>query len=126
NTREIQAVAARVSFKRLESPFQQLPADIGDFDLVICSNVIDQCKEPERLVEILKKSTRDGGVLALSCSYQWQEKYIGNAVEQILNIKDLFGTGWEVLGEANLPFQFRKYERYWMNFLSHVLILKKL
>jgi SAM-dependent methyltransferase len=125
DTGPLQAACAGVQFSTLNLPFQEIPADLRPFDLVICSNVIDQCVDPEKLIELVQRSTRPGGVLALSCTYQWQEKYIGNAVREIKNTTEFFSGGWTPLGETNIPFQCRKYERHWLGFLSHVIVLQR-
>lgn len=122
NTRPIQDACARVKVTSLNMPFQKIDQDLGLFDLVICSNVIDQCTDHLELVEFLKRSTAPGGTMLLSCTYQWNNKYIGNASEVIKDINELFSADWNFVGETNLPFQFRVYERYWMTFLSHAVI----
>ncbi len=124
-TRPIRTACTGVEVSLIQSPFQTLKP-LGTFDLVICSNVIDQCQDPEKLVELLKRAAAPNGVLALTCTYQWQTKYIGNATKQIQNINDLFGADWERLGEANIPFQVRANERHWLKFLSHALILRQI
>lgn len=123
DTKSIKAKCAAVVWKCINSPFTDIQQN--PFDLVICSNVIDQCRDPLDLIAFLKKSVSPGGILLLSCTYQWQEKYIGNATKQIENINELFGSPWRHLNETNIPFQCRIYERHWLNFLSHVSIFKK-
>ncbi len=126
DTRPVQTACAGVDVALLQSDYQSLSKSLGPFELTICSNVIDQCREPEQLVEFLKNSTAVGGTLVLSCTYQWQTKYIGNAVKQIKDINDLFGNEWQRLAETNIPFQLRANERHWKKFLSHILILNKI
>lgn len=126
NTKPIQAACARVQMQSICTPFQKLPAGMTPADLVVCSNVMDQCHNHLELIDLLKKATATGGVLLLSCTYQWQEKYIGNAVEQIQDINGLFGGGgWTFLNQTNIPFRVRVYERYWMTFLSHVVAYRR-
>ena len=114
-------VPAPVPYQLLNLPFHQAGA-FGPYDLVVCSNVLDQCLEPLALVDFLKRRVRPGGRVVLSCTYQWQSKYIGNASPRIKNIKNLFD--WEFLGETNLPFQLRSNERFWLHFLSHVVMFR--
>ncbi len=123
---DIRAACRDVEFTCLNSTFQEARLSSGAFDLVICSNVIDQCKDPELLVKFLKASLAAGGTLLLSCTYQWQNKYIGNASKQIMNIHDLFGAEWRSLAEANIPFSVRVFERHWLSFLSHVIVFQKI
>lgn len=125
DTRPIQAACNRVQVERLKVPFQKLES-LGNFDLSVCSNVIDQCTDPHVLVDFLKNSVAPQGVLVLSCTYQWNDKYLGNApLDPISNIAHLFKAGWKPLGEMNLPFALRANERHWLTFLSHVMIFQK-
>jgi hypothetical protein len=121
NTAPIQQVCSPVELVRINQPFQNLAAEPGKFDLVVCSNVIDQCSDYLQLVDFLKRSTIREGVLLLSCTYQWSEKYIGNASNPVKDISEFFDSRWTFLGETNLPFRIRVFERYWMTFLSHVV-----
>ncbi len=120
---------AGIEFEMLNVPYEEL-AGAGrtpaTHDLVVCSNVIDQCKDPRTLAEVCKSAVAPGGLLALSCTYQWQNKYTGNAVKLIDNIHELFGPGWKFFGEANIPFQVRSNERYWLRFLSHAVVYQNL
>lgn len=125
-TDSIQAACVHIEWTCVPSTFQSLNLNGETFDLVVCSNVIDQCHEPLALIQFLKNSTSKGGLLLLSCTYQWQEKYIGNAGHQIQNIKDQFSGDWRLVNETNIPFYFRVYERYWMYFLSHAGCFLKL
>jgi hypothetical protein len=125
NTSKIRKACARVETKVLNREFAAIENDMEAFPLVICSNVIDQSKNPLALVELLKRSTELKGYLLLSCTYQWQDKYVGNAAPRIKDINELFGAGWKKCGETNIPFQVRVNERHWMTFLSHVTVQQK-
>ena len=57
----------------INAPHDQLGDDLGLFDPVLCFNVLDQCHAPLSLVDRLKRHTAPGGVLALSCTYQWNK-----------------------------------------------------
>jgi len=124
NTIPIKEACSRVTVEHLNKRFQDLESFPGKFDLTICANVIDQCTDHLQLVELLKKSTAPDGVLLLSCTYQWNDKYIGNAPELVRDINQLFDSSWTFISETNLPFQVRVYERYWMTFLSHVVVYR--
>jgi SAM-dependent methyltransferase len=124
-TAPIKAACAGVDVVRINKPFQKIDIDLGKFDLVICSNVIDQCTDHLELVDFLKRSASPSGIVLLSCTYQWSDKYIGNASDPVKDINDLFDSRWTFLGETNLQFRLRVYERYWMSFLSHVVAYQK-
>lgn len=124
DTRAIGKSCGRVKFSLLNSQFQDI--DSGKtFDLVVCSNVIDQCHNPLELIEVLKNSTKAGGILALSCTYQWNDKYLEASKQNITNVANYFGKGWSMLGEKDIEFKVRRSERHWMTFLSHAIVLKK-
>lgn len=121
NNNSIKAATSKVNYSLLTLPFEQL--NISEkFDLVICSNVIDQIDDPLDLVELLKNRTSNGGVVALSCTYLWKRKIYH---EQIKDVRNLFGDDWKILNETNISFKCRRNERYWMHFISHAIILKK-
>ena len=124
DTSAIRAAAASVDVRVLGLPFAELADDLGVFDLVICANVIDQCDWPLRLVELLRRSTRPGGMIALSCTYQWQSKYRGLPTDPIRHLDQLFPEPSALVAEANIPFRVRVNERHWMTFLSHVCVFK--
>jgi hypothetical protein len=77
------------------------------------------------LIELLKRKTASEGILALSCTYQWNKKYIRGDEPLITNITDLFKGGWRLIEEADIEFKCRRFERHWTTFLSHVCILQK-
>ena len=123
DTVPIRSACSAVNLSKLNQRFQDVSLR-ETFDLVICSNVIDQCTDPHQLVDFLKEKTSPGGFILLSCTYQWNDKYIGNAPELIKDINVLFDALWNFQGEINVPFHVRIYERYWMTFLSHVIIYR--
>lgn len=124
---DIQKSSAHIERTLLNKPFADVGAELPVFDLVLCSNVIDQCENPNSLVQFLSDQTAKGGALALSCSYQWNDKYIDKNEKRIENINDLFdGQKWQHLGETNIEFKCRRSERHWVTFLSHVAVFKKI
>lgn len=123
NSQNIRNACAFVDFRVINSAFQEIKPK--PYDLVICSNVIDQCHEPLALIDLLKESTSDGGLLTMSCTYQWNDKYIEPSKQTITNVADLFGNDWILLAEKDIEFKCRRSERHWMTFLSHALIFRK-
>jgi len=121
----------------LPTPHEELPDDLGRFDLVTCFNVLDNCEAPVALVERLQAHTAPGGVLALSCTYQWNQKYLDTTRERAERVQEpasdvpaeaidsLFRQGWTRVDETDIAFKHRKNERYWQTFLSHVTIFRK-
>ncbi len=125
-TAPIRNACSKVTHRLLNTTYVNMPEEIPPAELVICSNVIDQCESPARLLELLKRKTISGGILALSCSYQWNKKYIRGDEPLITNIKDLFEGSWRLIGEADIEFRCRRFERHWVTFLSHVCVLQDL
>ena len=122
----IRQACAHVGWTCENEPFETAAIGSESYDLVVCSNVIDQCHNPEGLAQRLQVATAPGGLLVLSCTYQWQNRYTGNAAKPIRDIQDLFGAEWKLRTEANIPFEFRVNERYWMKFLSHACVFERL
>lgn len=122
-SQDIRSACAFVDFRVINSAFQEIKPK--PYDLVICSNVIDQCHEPLALVDFLKNSTGQGGLLAMSCTYQWNDKYIEPLKQNIANVADLFGQDWILLAEKDIEFKCRRSERHWVTFLSHALVFRK-
>jgi SAM-dependent methyltransferase len=65
NSSHIKHTCSKVETQLLNRPFQEVTNIFNSFDLVICSNVIDQCESPLDLVNLLKESTLPGGLLLL-------------------------------------------------------------
>ena len=122
---------------QVREPFQNFDLEIinGQFneetnklemsDLVLCLNVIDQCKNPKELLDLVKAKTSPNGILAISCTYQWRKNFLGINKPPFKNLRSQFGEEWEVLKEEELPFSIRINERFWYTFLSQVLYLKR-
>ncbi len=96
-------------------------------DLVMCLNVIDQCQQPGQVVQLLQQRVKPGGLLYLSCTYQWQKKLIAVEQEAIDDIKTCFAASkWQLLHENELEYKLRYHERFAHAFLSHGVIYQKL
>jgi galactitol-specific phosphotransferase system IIB component len=126
DTKAIQQVCKKIKYDLFNFSYDSTELKLSQYDLVICSNVIDQCLEPHALVKFLQTHTKKSGVLALSCTYQWNNEHQKNANGIIENINELFHSGWNHLGEINLEFKCRRCERYWQMFLSHVSVFQKI
>lgn len=99
--------------------------DMPACDLVICLNVLDQCDSPNEIMTFLFDKVPPGGVLALSCSYQWNKKHLKNPEEKVSDIKQYFDEKWCLLGENEFEYRFRVNERYSMLFLSHTVLFQR-
>ena len=117
------------SYKHLDVIAINKPAtaelDVPECDLVVCLNVLDQCDSPNEIMAFLFDKVPPGGVLALSCSYQWNKKHLKNPEEQVNDIKQYFDENWRLLGENEFEYRFRVNERYSMLFLSHTVVFQR-
>lgn len=121
---KIRNSCAHIHLEVLDKKYDEL-SGLGPFDLVVCSNVIDQCESPHSLVQMLKDKVSPNGLLAISCTYQWNDKYFKSNDEQITDIKDLFDNEWLLLGEDEIEFRCRRNERHLLTFMSHATVLQK-
>jgi hypothetical protein len=125
NTQAVRSECAPVSRKLINLPYENLSDELLPHDLVICSNVIDQCKQPRSLVELLKRKTAKNGYIALSCTYQWNDKHVQDPSDLLTDVTRLFGGGWKLIGETDIEFKCRRAERFWQTFLSHVVVYSR-
>lgn len=109
----------------INKPFSRAKDEVASADLVMCLNVVDQCKNPAALIKLVKAKTNINGMLAISCTFLWQKKHPWSKKAPFKNLRSQFGNDWEILAEENVPFSIRVNERYWYTFLSQVLYLKR-
>ncbi|MDB6062592.1 MAG: hypothetical protein JWM78_2695 [Verrucomicrobiaceae bacterium] len=115
---------SNIDFSFIESPIDA-PLSLEAFDVTVCLNVLDQCGSPLAIVETLQRNTRCGGLVALSCTYQWDKKHVKDFMQTRSDISDYFSPRWEKVADANFEYRFRTNERYASTFLSHLVIFKK-
>ncbi|WP_369600418.1 putative 4-mercaptohistidine N1-methyltransferase [Hahella sp. SMD15-11] len=65
--------ASRVRF--LQGDAHRLPEDLGDFDLIVCANLIDRLHHPAAALAGLIPRLRPGGVLAITSPYTWLDDF---------------------------------------------------
>jgi hypothetical protein len=128
---EVNPGSIRDPFKKIDleiinKPFEKVLQDLVSADLVLCLNVVDQCKHPKALLDLVKAKTNVNGFLIVSCTFLWQKKYPWSKGAPFKNLRSQFGGNWEVVREDNLPFSIRVNERFWYTFLSQVLYLRRL
>lgn len=96
------------------------------YDLVICLNVLDQCPSPTTIVDALKNRVKPGGVLCLSCTYQWNKKHLLDFSETVDDINVYFSKNqWKRLSQHEHEYKFRFAERYAHVFYSHLVVYQK-
>jgi len=98
-----------------------------EFDLVVCLNVLDQCPSPTTIVNALKNKVKPGGILCLSCTYQWNKKHLLDFKEAVNDINEYFvESQWKRLSQFENEYRFRFSERYAHVFFSHLVIYQKM
>ncbi len=95
DTTAIRATCAPIARRTYGVPFAELPPDLGEFDLVICSNVIDQWPRAAAVARAAAPGDRaPGGRLAHSCTYQWQAKHRGLPAAPIRHLDEVMPDRW--------------------------------
>jgi len=103
-----------------------LPPTIAPFDLVTALNVLDQCAYPTRLAHDLLNLVGEGGHIALSSTYQFQQRFYIDESTVFDSLHDLFPPWqWTLVAEVELPFEFPVAERVRNRFLSHHVLYRR-
>ncbi|MEN2269902.1 SAM-dependent methyltransferase [Vibrio diabolicus] len=118
--RDIVQKCAHVDLTLINQPFEHDTLQ-SSFDLVVCLNVVDQCESPLSVINALKEATKVGGLMVVSCTYQWNAKHIKNEDEAVDDIKAYFAEGWRLVSEADHEYRIRFNDRFARQFLSHVV-----
>ncbi len=122
----IAKVCADVKFELINKEFDSHTVD-EQFDLVVSLNVLDQCPSPNTIVNALKHSVKVGGVLCLSCTYQWNKKHLLDSSEAVNDINDYFEENqWKCLSQHEHDYKFRFSERFSRLFSAHLVVYQKL
>ncbi len=124
NCRKIVNIFSASSIDLVNSEMKR--ADLAAYDLVLCLNVLDQCGSPMQLLKDLKNSVRTGGLLCVSCTYQWPSKHLNVGESTIEDLCQCFGSSWEIVDEVELDYSLRLNHRCRYVFDSHLVIVKKL
>lgn len=102
----------------------ELPANIGEFDVVLAANLIDRVESPGKLLNSFSTLVRPGGHLILSSPYTWLEEFTpksawlggrygvaGNAVMTLDGITESLRGTFELQVTKDLPFLIREHAR---------------
>jgi len=95
------------------------------FDVVSCLNVVDRVADPAALVATVERLVTPSGVLILACPFDFREQYTppDRWVTDLRELVDL--RRWDVLGEAQLRYGFRQYDRRVNVYSTQVLALRR-
>ena len=121
------SVAAGVD--RTNVDFQQgdacnLPADIGEFDVVLCSNLLCRLPKPQALLARLPEIVKPGGAAVLVSPYSWLEEYTpkedwlggnynadGTPSDSFEEVSALMLDGFDLVSRKDMPFLIREHAR---------------
>ncbi len=111
----------RVSFEQGDA--QDLPAELGDFDLVLMANLIDRLEDPLRCLERLPTLVRPGGCMIITSPYTWLPEFTpkenwlggrrvsGEPVTTNSALKGFLKEAFVFHGNRDLPFLIREHAR---------------
>jgi putative 4-mercaptohistidine N1-methyltranferase len=102
----------------------ELPANIGQFDVVLAANLIDRVKSPREMLNSFSGLVHPGGHLILSSPYTWLEEFTpksawlggryspeGHAVLTLDGIKETLLDTFDHKLTKDLPFLIREHAR---------------
>lgn len=93
------------------------------FDLVTCLNVTDRHPCPRELVRGIGRLMNDEGLLILSCPFDFHETSTPNPDSWIDDLNTLFvgSDSWSHVGQDELFYEFRSFNRCWTRFSTQVV-----
>jgi len=95
------------------------------FDVVSCLNVADRVADPAALVATVERLVTPSGVLVLACPFDFREQYTPPD-RWVTDLRELVDPGrWDVLGEKQLRYAFRQYDRRVNVYSTQVLALRR-
>ena len=95
--------------------------DLVGFDLVICLNVVDRHRQPQDIVSRIGRMMNSGGLLVLSSPFDFHHSSTPEVKWRIEDLNTLFDDSWENVGEDELFYEFRFFNRNWTRFNSQVV-----
>jgi putative 4-mercaptohistidine N1-methyltranferase len=111
----------RVQFQHGDA--QDLPADLGSFDVVLGANLVDRLSKPRQFLARLSRLVNPGGQLILTSPYTWlpeytpAEEWVGGTVTAgkpqttLEGLKLALEAHFEFRGTKDLPFLIREHAR---------------
>ena len=105
--------------------------EIGEFDLIVASNLIDRLGNPEKFLKSVDKFLKKKGVLVLASPYTWLEEYTKKEMwiggkegkESFENLKTFMKElGFELMEEMTLKLLIPEHERKFQLCLPHVTV----
>lgn len=125
----------RVSF--LQGDAQNLPASVGQFDVVLMANLIDRLQNPLQCLISLEPFLRPGAQLIITSPYTWLTDYTPKAhwlggfirnnqeVRTFDTLSELLLPRFELLARKNLPFLIREHARKYQWSIAEASVWRK-
>jgi hypothetical protein len=89
---------------------------------VLCLNVLDRHPRPRATVEHFKRLLSTGGLLVIATPYDFHPDATPDKTDWLTDMRELFAkTDWNILGDGELYYEFRLYNRNWTRFSSQVI-----
>lgn len=121
--RSVAAVPADIDRSRvrfLRGDAEQLPEQLGVFDVVVACNLICRLRQPQNFLARLPQLVKPGGQLLLTTPYSWLEQYtppadwLGGNEEKSFGFNGLQAAlqpRFELLTTREMPFVIREHQR---------------
>lgn len=115
-----------ISVSVVTATSEQYTSQKREFDLVTCLNVVDRHPEPISLVDSLSKLVKPSGILVCSSPLDFQSKCMTNGEAWTDSLHEFFSSNqWDQIGEAEVYYEFRYYNRVWTRFNCQVICKRK-
>lgn len=96
-------------------------AGLKNFDLVTCLNVVDRHHQPKDMISHIKDIMSPSGLLIISSPFDFDQNSTPDEDSWIDDLDSLFDNSWETIGESELFYEFRPFNRKWTRYSSQVL-----
>lgn len=100
-----------------------LRADLGSFDVVVISNLLDRLNDPRRCLRRLSSLVRPGGQLIITSPFTWLESFTprsrwlggflrnGRPVRSFDTLRELLADDFRLVRRRDMPFLIREHRR---------------
>lgn len=102
---------------------QNLPDDLGNFEVVLAANLLCRLQQPQRLLQRLPQLVKSGGQLVLTTPCTWMEEFTprenwlggfyqdGTPVSTLDTLKRFLETDFRLESARDMPFLIREHAR---------------
>jgi putative 4-mercaptohistidine N1-methyltranferase len=115
-----------------------LREDIGEFDAVLCSNLLCRLPKPRDLLHRLPQIVKSGGSAIMVSPYSWLEEYTekeewmggyykadGTAADSIEEVTAIMSENFELVSRKDMPFMIREHARKYQWGISDATVWKR-